>query len=319
MAEEQQGWHPDPFGRHEARYFSAGSPTYLVRDGYVEGSDPVEQIPQQAYPQRIDAGIGPAPYVSPAVMPSPWAVPRDTTATSGRHGVPGHSGRSAVFAAIAVVLVVGVAIVAIAATRHQPRSTAGASSVKSPTAANSPAAAANSPAAAANSPAVAAGSPVIAAGSQPGGAGVLVQLPGGHFAALFPSVPSQQTVDETVGGVHASVRAAVVKSPLTEVVEEDLSSDLSASRQPEVLQAAVAVAASLSSGGEPAQQSDTTFRGTAARTATFAMPTGERVTVLAFFQGPRTVYFLLADAGAPFQALSTSLQLDPASSSQVLS
>src|SRR5215467_12992103 len=35
----RQGWHKDPFGLHEARYFSAGSPTKLVRDGSVEGYD----------------------------------------------------------------------------------------------------------------------------------------------------------------------------------------------------------------------------------------------------------------------------------------
>ena len=35
-----QGWHSDPFGVHEARYFSAaGQPTKLVRDMGVESYD----------------------------------------------------------------------------------------------------------------------------------------------------------------------------------------------------------------------------------------------------------------------------------------
>ena len=34
-----QGWATDPFGLHEARYFSAGQPTKLVRDGGVESFD----------------------------------------------------------------------------------------------------------------------------------------------------------------------------------------------------------------------------------------------------------------------------------------
>jgi hypothetical protein len=34
-----QGWYADPFGRHEARYFSAGRPTKLVRDGQAEAFD----------------------------------------------------------------------------------------------------------------------------------------------------------------------------------------------------------------------------------------------------------------------------------------
>ncbi len=35
-----QGWYRDPFGRHDDRYFSAGTPTKLVRDGTVESYDP---------------------------------------------------------------------------------------------------------------------------------------------------------------------------------------------------------------------------------------------------------------------------------------
>jgi len=35
-----QGWYRDPFGRHEDRYFSVGTPTKLVRDHAVESYDP---------------------------------------------------------------------------------------------------------------------------------------------------------------------------------------------------------------------------------------------------------------------------------------
>jgi len=35
-----QNWCPDPFGRHEARWFSNGTPTALVRDDGVESQDP---------------------------------------------------------------------------------------------------------------------------------------------------------------------------------------------------------------------------------------------------------------------------------------
>jgi hypothetical protein len=37
---EAEGWFPDPFGRHEQRWFSAGSPSALVRDGDTESADP---------------------------------------------------------------------------------------------------------------------------------------------------------------------------------------------------------------------------------------------------------------------------------------
>jgi hypothetical protein len=34
-----QNWCPDPFGMHEARWFSNGTPTSLVRDGGIESQD----------------------------------------------------------------------------------------------------------------------------------------------------------------------------------------------------------------------------------------------------------------------------------------
>jgi hypothetical protein len=37
---EEEGWYVDPYGIHEARWVSAGSPTALVRDGDVESQDP---------------------------------------------------------------------------------------------------------------------------------------------------------------------------------------------------------------------------------------------------------------------------------------
>lgn len=35
-----QGWYRDPFGNHQDRYFSVGTPTELVRDQTVESYDP---------------------------------------------------------------------------------------------------------------------------------------------------------------------------------------------------------------------------------------------------------------------------------------
>ena len=37
---QAQGWYRDPYLVHEDRYFSAGQPTKLVRDGGVEQYDP---------------------------------------------------------------------------------------------------------------------------------------------------------------------------------------------------------------------------------------------------------------------------------------
>jgi hypothetical protein len=52
--EEEEGWFTDPFGRHEARWLSFGTPTKLVRDGAVESYDePPDEGPTSA-PERIE-------------------------------------------------------------------------------------------------------------------------------------------------------------------------------------------------------------------------------------------------------------------------
>jgi hypothetical protein len=84
-----QGWHADPFGRHEQRYFSAGVPTKLVRDGNVESFDgpPTELSragaavaasatsgllpaamtgPESGYRDPVSLGRTPAPYPGPS-------------------------------------------------------------------------------------------------------------------------------------------------------------------------------------------------------------------------------------------------------------
>jgi len=42
---EEEGWYVDPYGVHEARWISAGTPTALVRDGDVESQDPPPSAP----------------------------------------------------------------------------------------------------------------------------------------------------------------------------------------------------------------------------------------------------------------------------------
>jgi hypothetical protein len=40
----EEGWYVDPFGHHEARWISDGSPTALVRDGQIESKDPPPDV-----------------------------------------------------------------------------------------------------------------------------------------------------------------------------------------------------------------------------------------------------------------------------------
>jgi hypothetical protein len=41
----EEGWYVDPFGHHEARWISDGTPTGLVRDGRDESQDPPPEAP----------------------------------------------------------------------------------------------------------------------------------------------------------------------------------------------------------------------------------------------------------------------------------
>jgi hypothetical protein len=45
-AMQAEGWYVDPFGSHEARWFSDGAPTALVRDG---GEESYEAPPSTTY------------------------------------------------------------------------------------------------------------------------------------------------------------------------------------------------------------------------------------------------------------------------------
>ncbi len=54
MDEAMEGWFADPFQRHEVRWMSQGNPTSLVRDGTVEGSDPVANGPIRAVPAMTE-------------------------------------------------------------------------------------------------------------------------------------------------------------------------------------------------------------------------------------------------------------------------
>jgi len=50
-----EGWYVDPYGRHDARWFSDGDPTALVRDDGVESRDPPPDVP---YPGQLEPIFG---------------------------------------------------------------------------------------------------------------------------------------------------------------------------------------------------------------------------------------------------------------------
>lgn len=107
-----QGWHADPFGLHEFRYFSAGDPTKLVRDGTVEVYDepPAHEAPVAAAgaaPGVLSGAAAAADAGQPAAgHRHPVSVGR---ATAGYPGRPGPRRRTGLlYSSVALVAVAAV-------------------------------------------------------------------------------------------------------------------------------------------------------------------------------------------------------------------
>src|SRR5688572_7027719 len=94
MTEDLTGWHPDPTGRHEHRYYDGTGWTDHVADGGNLSTDPVAapaEVSKPAEPSRVDlpaitpemlaglggagAGAAPQPAATPAPDPTPTQVP----------------------------------------------------------------------------------------------------------------------------------------------------------------------------------------------------------------------------------------------------
>jgi hypothetical protein len=75
--ERLQGWHPDPTGRHQERYFSQGAPTHLFRDGDAEGYDDRTGFPTTVSnpSEGQTAAPSPAGEASVAANPPPGWYP----------------------------------------------------------------------------------------------------------------------------------------------------------------------------------------------------------------------------------------------------
>jgi hypothetical protein len=104
-AGELQGWQADPFRLHEARYFSAGRPTKLVRDGMAESFD---EPPAGAWEPAAMTTVAPALDSAAPAQPGPgWAIPNGPApgdpGLARRRPGPGLS----VFVAIALIAAAG--------------------------------------------------------------------------------------------------------------------------------------------------------------------------------------------------------------------
>lgn len=110
------GWHPDPTGRHESRYWNGTAWTDHVADGGVTFSDPLEGGTVTSEVTALPGEPPPAPVVSPSADGTgpvlgddaqPWAVPSGL-----RRRLPP---TPVVVVAVVVVLAVVVGLVALVA------------------------------------------------------------------------------------------------------------------------------------------------------------------------------------------------------------
>jgi len=81
---EVQGWQPDPWGRHDDRWFSHGTPTKLVRDQGIESYD---EPPRELAPGQLP--LGPEGGSSPQ-----WAGQHDPRSPAGGQEWPARERKS---------------------------------------------------------------------------------------------------------------------------------------------------------------------------------------------------------------------------------
>ena len=110
---EPQGWYGDPFRLHECRYFSAGQPTKLVRDGDVESYDepPSESVTGSGTVASWGDAVSGTPNRAEADGPNPFG---DVRANAGRRP------RVGVLTTVAVVAVAGAVTAAVIAGNPRP-------------------------------------------------------------------------------------------------------------------------------------------------------------------------------------------------------
>jgi hypothetical protein len=325
---DEQGWQPDPFGRHQERYLSAGRPTYLVRDGGVESSDPIDSSPGNApaAADSVEHGTSvrtqPAAF-QPAYPPTPYPpgpYPPDQYQTGP---YPPNSYQPAVYQPgqyqpgqyqpgqypADAYTAPGYPIGAYPNGYPSPPPTRRrhiwiwitvSAALVAALVIGLVVAGANS-----SSKNNIAQAPLTPSASDTATTGVVITSSEGHFRARFPSQPTEQTVPETIGSEKVTIHAAVVGAPVTEIAAEDSSIAIPASEYQTTLRLALSTFAGVTN-SQASPQLATTFRGQPARTATFTIAGREQLSALIFFYSQTRLYYLVAETGAQFNELEAS-------------
>ena len=142
-------------------------------------------------------------------------------------------------------------------------------------------------------------------------AGTMFTSKNGHFKARFPSQPTELAVAaQSAGALQVALNGAICSDPMTEVELETPSQAIAADQQQQFMQLALSTLVP-SDGLVDDGETQTTYSGHAARSATFNSSNGQQVTALAYFAAPTKMYLLLAGTGTPYKNLVASFQALP--------
>lgn len=341
-----QGWYPDPLGRHGERYFSVGSPTYLVRDGQVEGSDPPSPAERQqvftsaAPPTYPSAPISPAPMPPTPMAPTPitptpinpvpdapeaYSGPPPTAYPSPDYPAPGAYPPPSAYPAASAYPPPGYsngsgwpqpypadpsayvsAYPPPAPKRHRGRWIALVAAVVVVAGVVVGVLATRSPAK--HDPT--AGASLTPSVADTATTGYVFTSTKGHFRARFPDIPNERTIPEDLGGVKLTADYAAVQNPVAEVASETTSQPVAEDQQSMALAQVVrefAVPSNLTIDS----QDTTTFRGISAQSAEFTSPSGIHLSALFFFSSSTRLYIIVAETGATYDELLASFEALP--------
>lgn len=107
-----EGWNPDPYGRHEARWYSAGRPTALVSDDGQDGQDP---LPGGTPPNTPESVSTASPLNAAAIRPNAADVAESSASPAagtdmGQNAVVGSDERRGTSPSTSKRIVVGVLV-----------------------------------------------------------------------------------------------------------------------------------------------------------------------------------------------------------------
>lgn len=128
------------------------------------------------------------------------------------------------------------------------------------------------------------------------------------FQARFPAPPVPENSPASIGSIRLLLNGAKTQNPLTVAAKESILTPLTSGGGQQILQGALMDYAARNT-MTAVSQSETSYHGLAARSATFKTSNGGSASALVFFNSSISFYFVEAPSGAIFNHLLSSFQM----------